>query len=349
MLRLATLILVILVSPGIARAHHSVAGFFDTANQVEIEGVIQKVRWRNPHTVFLVDVTDASGEVTSWTIESGALGVLRSRGLAREFVQPGDEVKILGDSSLRSRPEMFARNMLLASGKEVMLTAGSVPYFSSGNRGGMLEAEFDQDLIDAAIASADGIFRVWTTDIEQRPIPGVRLLDGAQPLTAAAAALRAEYDASDEALLGCTGWSMPRIMSNPLPMEFVRDGEQIIQRFEENDSVRVIHMNAKLPDGPGELTTFGFSAGRWDGSALVVETIGVLPDRLNNTGTPFSAQMRLLEHFTPSEDGSRLSYRLRVEDPITFTEPFEVGRHWDWRPEIPVADYECQQDQELQQ
>ena len=104
----------------ISFAHHSVAGFFDSNDLVEIEGVIRKVRWRNPHTVFLVDVTEASGEVTTWTVESGALGVLRSRGLAREFVQVGDRVKILGDNSLRSRPEMFARNMLLSNGKEVL-------------------------------------------------------------------------------------------------------------------------------------------------------------------------------------------------------------------------------------
>jgi len=346
MLRLATLLLVLLVSPGNARAHHSVAGFFDPSSQVEIEGVIQKVRWRNPHTVFLVDVTDASGEVTTWTIESGALGVLRSRGLDREFVQPGDHVTVLGDNSLRSRPEMFARNMLLASGKEVMLTAGSQPYFRTGS---MLEAEFDQAVIDAAIQNADGVFRVWTTDIESRAISGARLMSGLGTLTPEAQAKRAEYDAGDESLLGCTEWSMPRIMTNPLPIEFVRDGDQILLRFEENDSVRVIHMDADIADAPDEPTTFGYSVGHWEGSTLVVETVGVRPERLDNLGTPFSADMALLERFTPTDDGKRLDYTLRITDPRTFAEVVEGGRYWDWRPEIQVGAYKCLEDQQLEQ
>ena len=347
--RLATLLLVLLVSPGIARAHHSVAGFFDPASQVEIEGIVQKVSWRNPHTVFLIDVAGESGDITTWTIESGALGVLRSRGLAREFVQPGDHVRILGDSSLRSRPELFARNMLLGNGKEVMLTAGSRPHFSQDNQQGMLEAEFDQSVTDAAIQNADGIFRVWTTNIEQRPIPGVRFLSGPHPLTEAAKAIRANYDASDEALLGCTGWSMPRIMANPLPMQFEREDGRIIQRFEENDSVRVIHMDSDPADVPDEPTSFGYSVGHWEGATLVVVTTRVQPERLDNAGRPFSADMHLLEHFTASEDGQQLDYRLRIEDPQMFTEVIEVGRHWDWRPEIQVGAYECQKDQQLQQ
>jgi len=334
------------MSPGIARAHHSVAGFFDPSNQLEIEGVIQKVSWRNPHTVFLIDVTSEFGDVTTWAIESGALGVLRSRGLAREFVQPGDHVRILGDSSLRSRPELFARNMLLSNGKEVMLTVGSKPHFSRGKQDGLLTAEFDQGVIDAAIQSADGIFRVWTTNIEQRPLPGVGFLRGPHPLTPAAVATRANHDASDEALLGCTDWSMPRIMANPLPMEFVREDQRIILRFEENDSARVIHMDADIADAPDEPTTFGYSVGHWEGTTLVVATTRVQSERLDNAGTPFSTDMRLLEHFTASEDGRRLEYGLRIEDPATFTEVIEVGRYWDWRPEIQVGAYECQKDQQ---
>ncbi len=125
------------LAPNISLGHHSVAGFFDPGTTVEIEGVGKRVRWRNPHTVFQIDVTSTSGEITTWTIESGALGVLRSRGLAREFVHVGDHVKVMGDSSLRSRPEMFARIMLLSHGKEVMLTAGASPQFTAQGAGGM--------------------------------------------------------------------------------------------------------------------------------------------------------------------------------------------------------------------
>jgi hypothetical protein len=346
-------ILIVLIcfalSPDRLLAHHSVAGFFDSSDLVEIEGVIQKVRWRNPHTVFLVDVTEASGEVTTWTVESGALGVLRSRGLAREFVQVGDRVKILGDNSLRSRPEMFARNMLLANGKEVLLTAGSFARFTTSEDVEILEAKFDGNVVSEAIENAAGIFRVWSTNIEERPSSGSRMFPRQLPLTEAAREIRSTYDAGDETLLGCTSWSMPRLMTNPLPMEYVREGDTIVQRFEENDSVRVIHMRPEHTGAPDEPSMFGFSTGRWEGDTLVVETTGVAPERFDNAGTPFSADMHLVERITPTSDGKRLDYRLQVSDPQTFTAPLDVERYWEWRPEIQVGAYACDEDQGFKQ
>ena len=167
------------------------------------------------------------------------------------------------------------------------------------------------------------------------------------PLNDAAVATQAEYDAGDELLLGCTEWSMPRLVANPLPMEFVRSGDMILQRFEENDSVRQIHMDAPTHTAPSEYVLLGFSTGRWDGSTLVVTTTNVTPERLNNAGAPFSKKMTLLERFTPSEDGSRLNYALEVTDPENFTERYETERYWDWRPEIIVGPYDCDRDQQL--
>ncbi|MGI9271556.1 MAG: DUF6152 family protein [Woeseiaceae bacterium] len=342
----AFVVILSLVFSVAAFAHHSVAGFFDPDTSVEIEGTVKIVRWRNPHTVFEVDVRNPDGEVITWRIESGALGVLRSRGIGREFIKVGDEVRIMGDSSLRSDREMFARNILLSDGKEVMMTAGSAPYFSVRDDGSMLEAEYDEDIISAAKETAVGLFRVWSTNIEVRPSGG-RILPNPLPLTAAAKAKRADYDAGDEALLGCTEWSMPRLMMNPLPMEFVQEGDVILQRFEENDSVRRIHMGVAAGDRPDEFLRFGYSTGEWDETTLVVTTTQVSPDRFDNAGTPFSSEMRLVERFSPSDDGDRLDYTLVVSDPKTFTEPFEVKRYWEWRPEITVGAYDCERDQSL--
>ena len=303
--------------------------------------------WRNPHTVFEVDVANASGDVTTWKIESGALAVLRSRGIGREFVKVGDSIKVRGDSSLRSDREMFARNIQLSDGKEVMMTAGSTPYFSVRDDAGFLEAEYDEEMIAAARLKADGVFRVWSTNIEERPTSSGHLLDRPMPLTADAQATRAKYDKSDETLLGCTDWSMPRLMGNPLPVEFVQEGDVILQRFEENDNVRQIHMNVAPDEVPDALLMLGYSTGHWDGETLVVNTVNVTPERLDNLGTPFSEDMHLLERFTPTADGSRLDYTLTITDPATFTEPFETDRYWEWRPEISVRKYDCDRDQKL--
>ena len=330
-------------------AHHSVAGFFDPDQFVEIEGVVTEAHWRNPHTEFQVEVTSPAGEVTPWRVETGALGILRVRGLDREFVQVGDRVSVRGDKSLRDQPELFARNLLLADGQEVLLTTRSSPYFTRPESGELLESVYDEEIERTARLNADGLFRVWSTDLEEIPHSGVRMFHGDYPLTDEAEARRAAWDAGDSSLLACTEWNMPYIMYNPLPMEFLRQGEDVVLRFEEDDNERLIHMNADPDSGPNPdvHTLLGHSTGYWEGDTLVVATTNMEASVLDFLGTPFSSAIRLVERFTPSADGSRLDYRLTVTDPETFTEPFEVERFWVWRPEIAVSPYDCGEEQSL--
>ena len=178
----------------------------------------------------------------------------------------------MGDASLRFDNEMFARNMLLSSGKELMLTAGSSPYFSVLEDGGLLEGELRRGS-DCRRPTQRG----WHLScLEYQP-------GGATDVSAAACSMvttrlqarpesiRATYDAGAEVLLGCTEWSMPRLMSNPLPMEFSREGDTILQRFEEDDNVRVIHMAEGSSGAVGKAqSALGYcDRGRWDGDSLV--------------------------------------------------------------------------------
>lgn len=339
-------LLVGMLLPLAVAAHHSVAGFFDPVESVEIEGVVTATLWRNPHTEFQVDVTDPSGRVTSWRVETGALGVLRARGLAREFLRVGDRVRVFGDASLREQPETFARNLRLSNGKEVMLTVGSSPYFSLEEDATLLEALYDSDLEQAARRNADGLFRVWSTDIEEIPTSGSRMFDFDYPLSREAEAKRSQWDASDDALLGCTEWTMPSLMGNPLPVEFLRQGDDILLRFEEDDNERLVHMDSESAPVPDVYTLLGYSTGRWDGATLIVETTKIAAARLGD-GTPHSSATHLIERFTPSSGGNRLDFSLRIEDPDTFTEPFELERYWVWRPEIEVGSYACNEEQQL--
>ena len=327
--------------------HHSVAGFFDPNTDVELDGIVTATIWRNPHTVFEIDVEDDSENVTTWRIETGALGVLRARGLDRAFIQVGDRVRVFGDASLRGRAEIFARNLLLTNGREVLLTVGSTPYFSTRGGAGLLEAVYDSEVEAAARRDANGVFRVWSTDIEELPTSGARMFHGNYPMTSATRETQAQWDTSNEVLLGCTDWNMPRLMSNPLPIEFVDQGDRILMRFEEDDNERLIHMQAGADSATSDASLLGYSTGRWDGNALVVETTNLSPGNMDSRGTPFSAQIHLLERFSPTADGSRLNYQLTITDPESFLEPFTVERYWIWRPEIAVGSYSCEQEQQL--
>ena len=85
----------------------------------------------------------------------------------------------------------------------------------------------------------------------------------------------------------------------------------------------------------------GTSFGRWDGKALVVETIDIDYPYLNGTGIPLGPDVRTEERFSLNADGSRLEYTLTVTDPTTFTEPAKFTKAWEWRPGEQVKPYDC--------
>jgi len=331
--------------PVMVHAHHSVAGFFDPDDTIEIAGTVTEIVWRNPHTEFRVDMTDEDGVVTTWRVETGALAVLRARGLLREFLHVGDDVQVYGDATYDGRSEVFAHNLLLSDGKEVMLTVGSSEYFSREGDAELLESIYDEEIIEAARRNADGIFRVWSSDLDVRRLGAQLGIFRNLPVLAEAEASREGWDLGDEALLGCTQWTMPRLMSNPLAMEFVREGEDVLLRFEEDDSRRLIHVNAADSTVPEGFTPMGYSTGYWDGHTLVVTTTNIANDVLDALGTQASPELRLEERFTAVDDGSRLVYELTLTDPITLSEPYRTGREWIWRPEIAVGYYGCNEEQ----
>jgi hypothetical protein len=325
------------LSSGSLSAHHSFAGFYDQNRIVEIEGIVRSVSWRNPHGSLTLDVRDSAGDVTQWQVETGSISVLRMRGADREFVRPGDRVRIAGEAALRRANGLYARNMLLATGEEVLLSIGITPRWTDPDTGALLESRFDDSVAATARRAADGIFRVWSTVLDDPA--SFPLFKGGYPLTQVASRRKAAWDASDVVQLGCAAKGMPALMITPYPIEFVRRDGDIVIRFEEDDAERLIMMGGTADDASPSL--LGRSRGRWDGSTLVVETDRITAEYFDGEGTPLSAAARFVERFTLSDDARRLDYRIEVIDPKTFTEAFELSRYFVWRPEIKVNAYDC--------
>lgn len=332
-------LMLLCLAPMISAAHHSFAGFYDADQIVEIEGIVKSVSWRNPHGSLTIDVTDESGETTVWQIETGSISVLRIRGLDREFVRVGDRVRIAGEAALRREAGLYARNMLLPSGEEVMLSIGIAPRWTDPETGELLEPQYDSGVIKAAKREANGIFRVWSTvldDPESFP-----LFKGGYPLTEEAEQIKSGWDASNVVLLGCEPKGMPSLMITPYPIEFVDHGETILIRFEEDNAERVIHMAPDADPSTAEPSLLGFSTGRWDGDTLIVKTTNVNAPYFDSDGTPQSSDANFTEYFSLNAGQDRIDYRLVIDDPATFTETFALPRYWVWRPELTVEYYDC--------
>jgi hypothetical protein len=98
--------LALLVGSDRVLAHHSFSATYDSANKVEIEGVVKEFVWRNPHSFMRIDVTDKSGEVKTWALEWGSTNDLTQAQITRTTLKPGDKIIVTGEpardqSSLR--------------------------------------------------------------------------------------------------------------------------------------------------------------------------------------------------------------------------------------------------------
>ena len=90
---------VILMLPLVTLAHHASGPFYDSEKPIEIEGVVTKFVFRNPHAALFLNVTDEKGETAEWQVELGAPVMLRRVGWTPELLPVGMVVRVAGPSA----------------------------------------------------------------------------------------------------------------------------------------------------------------------------------------------------------------------------------------------------------
>lgn len=327
-----------LVAP-VALAHHSVSAWFDTTAMTEIEGVVTDFRWQNPHVVFTLRVAGAEGD-TLWDIETLSISGISRWGITHDLFNVGDRLRVAGNPSRRSTNNIFVRNILLPTRREIVL-GGEARWSSDTLRGSELLQASEGDGSRPEL----GLFRTWSTGA----VNGVLFPEAVRanfdfsvyPLTPAAQAALAAFEIErDDPTRNCTPKGMPTIMEQPYPMEIVDEGDRIVLLIEEYDTRRTVNMSAAgaaaAVGGP-----LGYSIGRFEGATLVVTTTKSTWGHFDSVGIPLAADAVLVERFTPSADGARLDYALKVTDAANFTKPVELTKTWIWRPEVTRGAFEC--------
>ena len=300
-----------------ARAHHSLAVYSN--ERIELAGEIAAISWLNPHVILELRTTGTNGEQT-WRMEGGSVTTLQRAGVTRELVRLGDRVRVAGFPSRREPFMLALTNVLLPDGREVQFLTGAPAHFTGAD--GMVRGA--ERAVDAQRENR-GIFRVWSVPIPN-PAGAAALRD--LTFTPQAVAARASFDLLDNFATRCEPEGMPRIMFNPHPFEFVDRGDTIVLRAELYDTERTIHMDRAVAPADEPHSRLGFSIGRWDGDSLVVTTTRVDWPFFDNAGTPQSSAVEIVERYSLSDDQARLSFRVTVTDPATFTVPAVIEGHW---------------------
>jgi hypothetical protein len=117
----------VLLRPAGLQAHHAFALEFDVNSPVELTGVVSKVELINPHSWIHLDVTDADGQTTTWMIEGGSPNALVRRGVTRNSIPVGSELRVTGYQARDKTPKAVGRNVGFADGRELFFGGTSVP------------------------------------------------------------------------------------------------------------------------------------------------------------------------------------------------------------------------------
>jgi hypothetical protein len=341
-LKALTILVLLSIASVQAHAHHAWAAIFDANGDVEIEGVVSKILWRNPHVQFQITVDQDTANETVWTIESNAVARLTRMGVSRDVIQIGDQVKAAGLPSLQGRPEMFVNHLLLADNTEVVMSrtagrrwtdeASGLIGDTAALHGGLVEENLDE--------RPTSIFGSWHIVYGAEGSHGAGRARGGGPTEYAL-----EYQAARQAAgLGgrpdrhdCSARPALSVIGEPYPMALVNNGDTIEIQFEFLDTVRTVYMDPTKAI-PSEIPRdhLGYSRGRMLGDTLVVETI-----QYREGGTDGLDFVQAVETFNLSHDRNQLAYT-RVEiDPLMQRTSNVAQKWWQYVPGQEIQPYDC--------
>jgi hypothetical protein len=128
------------------------------------------------------------------------------------------------------------------------------------------------------------------------------------------------------------------------PWKVVQTPGAVIILFHESLHYRQIFTDGRPFPADTAPTWLGYSIGRWDGDALVAETIGLTEETwLDDGGHPHSDALHVVERFRRRTAGS-MDVDVTIDDPKAYTRPwtvtvrFELARNADLGEEVcPVS------------
>ena len=115
-------------------AHHAFSSEFDADKPLQLAGTVSKVEWVNPHAWIHIEVKKSDGQVEEWMIEGGTPNTLMRRGVSRDTLKVGTEVRISGYQAKDGSNRANGRDITYPDGRKLFLgsTGTGAPYEQEG-------------------------------------------------------------------------------------------------------------------------------------------------------------------------------------------------------------------------
>lgn len=169
-----------------------------------------------------------------------------------------------------------------------------------------------------------------------------------QPWAAALHQQRVASNSKDNPDAHCLPLGLMQLHTHSQPRKIIQTPGVIVILYEANGGVRQIFTDGRsVPKDPAPWW-FGYSAGKWDGDTLVVETVGLRDlGWLDVEGSPLTDSGRILERFRRVDYG-HLEIEVMIDDPKAYTKPWTVTVHQRVLLDTDLIEFICQENEKDQ-
>jgi hypothetical protein len=146
-------------------------------------------------------------------------------------------------------------------------------------------------------------------------------------------------------------WCLPmgnmQFNVHPFPRKMIQTPGVIVILYETHQGIRQIFTDGRSkPTGDPQPWWYGYSAGRWEGDTLVVETTGFRDGGwLDIAGSPLTDAGRTIEKFRRVNVG-QMEIEITIDDPKAYTRPFTVKLNQRLMPDNEIMEMVCQENEQ---
>lgn len=306
-------------------AHHNWAAAYDVNGDIEIEGVVSEIVWRNPHVIMYFTVDQGTPNEKIYSTESNSVAALARMDVTQDLVAVGTKVRVAGYPSRTKDDDIFMNHLLLQDEQReiVFLRTAEPRWPEESTRIGSADYAHGLNAQEDFSERPTSIFSVWTT-----------IFDG----EGSHRAMRFPSDvynidyAEQRGTGNCVSKDVWGQMGSPYPMQIVdnKDGT-ITVHIEEHDTIRTVHMNIDHDDPGTVKNNLGYSTGRFVGDTLLMTT----------TFEGSNSPIQIHESFTLSNDHNHLNYSQVLVNPESDELPTVNAKWWEFQPNSYLQPYDC--------
>jgi len=150
-------------------------------------------------------------------------------------------------------------------------------------------------------------------------------------------------------MASCLPPGIPLSYTVPLPFKIVQTPSLVVMLYEAGNTFRQVFTDGRgLAKDPNP-SFYGYSVGRWDDDAFVVESSG-FNDRtwLDGMGHPHTEALRIIERYR-RRDAGHLEIEITIDDHLAYARPWTVKIGAELLTGTEVMEYVCVENEKSRQ